>query len=109
MSFSGIGEQEHPRVTPAVQWLIALNVAIYFLQLTIVRPADMAAALAFTVPDLTQRPWTIFTYMFVHASASRIPAVPCPPAGVVNRGSGRRWEAVRSRLPGGRVILPAGT
>lgn len=67
MSFSGIGEQEHPRVTPAVQWLIALNVAIYFLQLTIVRPADMAAALAFTLPDLTQRPWTIFTYMFVHA------------------------------------------
>jgi len=48
--------------------LIAINVAIYFLRLTLVRQSDMVAALAFKSPgDLTQRPWTIVTYMFVHA------------------------------------------
>ncbi|HEX5435583.1 MAG TPA: rhomboid family intramembrane serine protease [Gemmatimonadaceae bacterium] len=67
MSFLGTDEQEHPRITLAVQWLIAINVAIYFLQLTVVRPSDVANALAFKLPDLTDRPWTIFTYMFVHA------------------------------------------
>jgi membrane associated rhomboid family serine protease len=67
MSFLGTDEQEHPRITPAVQWLIALNVAIFFLRLTVVRQPDLESALAFNLPDLTARPWTIFTYMFVHA------------------------------------------
>ena len=68
MTNSATDEDEIPRLTPAVQWLIAINVAIYFLQLTLVRQSDMVAALAFKSPgDLTQRPWTIVTYMFVHA------------------------------------------
>ena len=68
MNLSATDEYDVPRLTPAVQWLIALNVAIYFLQLTVVRQADMVAALAFKSPgDLVQRPWTIVTYMFVHA------------------------------------------
>ena len=51
-----------------MQWIIAINVAVFFLQLTVVRPADIVTALAFKSPgDLTQRPWTIATYMFVHA------------------------------------------
>lgn len=66
MSFS-VEEQDYPRMTPAVQWLIAINVAIYFVQVTLVSPAAMQAALAFQVGDLTTRPWTIVTYMFVHA------------------------------------------
>lgn len=68
MSISATDEYDVPRLTPAVQWLIAINVAIYFLQLTVVSQPDMVAALAFKSPgDLTQRPWTIVTYMFVHA------------------------------------------
>lgn len=68
MNHSATDEYDVPRLTPAVQWLIAINIAIYFLQLTLVRQSDMVAALAFKSPgDLTQRPWTIVTYMFVHA------------------------------------------
>jgi membrane associated rhomboid family serine protease len=59
--------QDQPRITPTVQWLIAINVAIYFLQLTVVNPMDMAGALGFEMRDLTEQPWTIVTYMFVHA------------------------------------------
>jgi membrane associated rhomboid family serine protease len=68
MNHSATDEYDVPRLTPAVQWVIAINIAIYFLQLTVVRPEDVIAGLAFKSPgDLTQRPWTIVTYMFVHA------------------------------------------
>lgn len=67
MSFTEFDEQEYPRITPAVQWLIAINVAVFFLQLTVVGADGMRSALAFDVRDLTSRPWTVFTYMFVHA------------------------------------------
>ena len=60
-------DTERPRLTPAVQWLIAINVAIYFLQSTVVLPADMQNALGFKAVDFgNQSYWTIFTYMFVH-------------------------------------------
>ena len=68
MSFSTSEEQGSPRMTPAVRWLIAINVAVFFLQLTLVGAENMQGALAFEFRDLTERPWTIFTYMFVHAS-----------------------------------------
>ncbi len=55
------------RVTPAVQWLIGINVLIYFLQVTVVGTGDMERWLGFEAHDLTRRWWTIFTYMFVHA------------------------------------------
>src|SRR5919201_1767752 len=67
MSYSVTAEHETPRMTPAVQWLIAINVAIYFLQLTIVRPEDMWGWLAFRWSDLDHAPWTMGTYMFVHS------------------------------------------
>jgi len=67
MSYTISNDTEYPRITPAVQWLIALNVAIYFLQVTIVSPADMYSALGFEMRSLEQiRWWTIGTYMFVH-------------------------------------------
>src|SRR3712207_3303235 len=34
-------ETDAPRITRAVQWLIAINVAIYFLQLTVVGSENM--------------------------------------------------------------------
>ena len=61
--------EERPRITPAVQWLIGLNVLVYFLQVTLVGTPDMERWLGFHAADLvTYRLWTIFTYMFVHNS-----------------------------------------
>jgi membrane associated rhomboid family serine protease len=67
MSYRDTDERDTPRITPAVQWLIALNVLVYFLQLTIVPERMLVDALAFNFHTLTTRPWTIVTYMFVHA------------------------------------------
>src|SRR5690348_13557079 len=66
MSYLITDDTETPRITPAVQWLIAINVAIYFLQLTVVRPEDVQQTLGFEVHDLGRSWWTIATYMFVH-------------------------------------------
>jgi membrane associated rhomboid family serine protease len=67
MSYTISNDTEYPRITPAVQWLIALNVAIYFLQVTVVSPVDMFPALGFEMKNLEElRWWTIGTYMFVH-------------------------------------------
>jgi membrane associated rhomboid family serine protease len=57
---------ESPRLTRAVQWLIAVNVAIYFLQVTIVGAGNMHPALGFASRDLSTKWWTIATHMFVH-------------------------------------------
>lgn len=66
MSYALSDEADYPRVTPAVQWLIAINVAIYFLQLTVVGADNMQQALGFQVRDLGHSWWTIVTYMFAH-------------------------------------------
>lgn len=69
MSYSATtpDEYDRPRITPAVQWLIAINVAIYFLQVTLVeQPGDMQQALGFQVRDLWAFWWKAVTYMFVH-------------------------------------------
>lgn len=56
-----------PRMTPAIRWIIALNVAVFFLQtMTVVSPADMQQALGVTLDDFPGRWWKAFTYMFVH-------------------------------------------
>ncbi|HEU4631354.1 MAG TPA: rhomboid family intramembrane serine protease [Gemmatimonadaceae bacterium] len=66
MSYS-TDEPQAPRLTPAVQALIAINVAIFFLQLTVVSASDMTALLGFHTGDLSRTWWTVVTYMFVHA------------------------------------------
>jgi membrane associated rhomboid family serine protease len=55
-----------PRITTAVQWLIAINVAVYFIQRTVLRPVDVELALGFQTRNLGHQWWTIGTYMFVH-------------------------------------------
>ena len=65
-------ELERPHLTPGVQWLIAINVAIYFLQLTVVGASNMLPALGFEAHDLSRAWWTIVTYMFVHAGAGHL-------------------------------------
>lgn len=67
MSYSIADEQDYPRITPAVQWLIGINVLIFFVQLTVVSSYDMRNALGFQLSDLERSWWSIFTYMFVHA------------------------------------------
>lgn len=52
--------------TPVVRWLIAISVAVYFLQLTIVSPADVRSHLGFESGNLDW--WTVATYTIVHAS-----------------------------------------
>jgi membrane associated rhomboid family serine protease len=58
---------QSPRMTPAVQWLLALNVGIYFLQLTLFGSNGVYSALALDPSRFPGNWWTIGTYMFVHA------------------------------------------
>jgi membrane associated rhomboid family serine protease len=66
MSYALTDDQDYPRITPAVEWLIGINVVIYFLQLTVVSADDMQRALGFAAGDLSTTWWKAFTYMFVH-------------------------------------------
>jgi membrane associated rhomboid family serine protease len=66
MAVTFADDTDYPRLTKAVQWLIAINVAIYFLQLTVVGSQNMLPALGFEARDLSRSWWTIVTYMFVH-------------------------------------------
>ena len=55
-----------PRVTPAVQWLIAANVGVYFLQVTLLGADNVFGALGLDPARFPGTWWTIATYMFVH-------------------------------------------
>jgi membrane associated rhomboid family serine protease len=54
-------------MTPAVQWLIAANVGVYFLQLTLIGADNMFAGLGLEPSEFPAKWWTIVSYMFVHA------------------------------------------
>ena len=63
MSFS-LEHDDYPRMTPAVQWLMAATVAVAFLQITVV---DLQRPLGFEFSDLEQgQLWSLATYMLVH-------------------------------------------
>jgi membrane associated rhomboid family serine protease len=66
MTYPATNDQEYPRMTSAVQALIAINVVILFLQMTIVSPETMQGALGFNFASAPSRWWTVLTYMFVH-------------------------------------------
>jgi membrane associated rhomboid family serine protease len=68
MSFTVTDDLEPPRMTPAVRWLISINIVVYFLQMTMIDRADIQAGLGFHVRDLTDQWWTVLTYMFVHGN-----------------------------------------
>ena len=55
-----------PKVTPAVQWLIAANVGVYFLQVTLVGAPSVFNVLGLDPARFPTTWWTIATYMFVH-------------------------------------------
>jgi membrane associated rhomboid family serine protease len=59
-------EQSTPRMTPAVQWLIALNMVLFFLQFTLFGATNVRDALGFRIDAMPREWWTIGTHMFVH-------------------------------------------
>ena len=54
-------------ITPAVKWLLAVNVGIYFLQVVLFGSGNTVGALGFDASALPSGWWTLITYMFVHA------------------------------------------
>lgn len=63
-------EGDAPRLTPAVLWLLALNVAVYFVQETVQRTLPQLLGFhgaAGLLPSAGFEWWTLVTYMFVHA------------------------------------------
>jgi membrane associated rhomboid family serine protease len=57
---------DSPRMTPAVQWLLALNIGVYFLQLTLFGADAVYSTLALDPARFPATWWTLGTYMFVH-------------------------------------------
>lgn len=56
----------YPRVTPWVGRLIIANAVVMLLLETLFTSASLRDALAFDPGSALFRPWTLFTYMFVH-------------------------------------------
>lgn len=59
-------ENPAPRI-PAVKWIVAVSVGVFFLQLTLIEPQRIFETLGLAPKDLPASWWTIVTYMFVHA------------------------------------------
>ncbi|HET7190060.1 MAG TPA: rhomboid family intramembrane serine protease [Gemmatimonadaceae bacterium] len=59
-------EHDTPRLTRGVQALVAANVAILFLQWTVVSDADLFATLGFRDASLPRTLWSALTYSFAH-------------------------------------------
>lgn len=62
-------DADRPRMTRAVQVLLAINVAMLFLQWAVVSDADAFAVLGFQAGSLQRTLWSAVTYMFVHYNA----------------------------------------
>ena len=56
-------------MTPWVLRLIIANIVVYFLERT---GTGIANALAFVPSEVLRQPWTLVTYMFVHANTTHI-------------------------------------
>jgi len=66
-SFPPTHEPDRSKLTPGVQAIIAISIAVIFVQMTAVKYADMTAWFGFDVAALPSRGWTALTYLFVHA------------------------------------------
>src|SRR3954471_463266 len=56
---------ESPRMTRAVQWLLALNIGVYFLQLTLFGSDAVYSALALDPARFPAGCWSVVTCIFV--------------------------------------------
>ncbi len=59
-------EHDTPFMTRGVRWLLAINVAMAFLQWTLISDADAFTVLGFKDENLQRTLWSTGTYMFVH-------------------------------------------
>ena len=66
MSDTPFEQQSHPRMTPAVQWLIAANIGVFFLQVTLFGGDTVFGALGLDPSRFPAEWWTVVSYMFVH-------------------------------------------
>lgn len=66
MNHASYEHTSHPRMTPAVQWLIAANVGVFFLQVALFGGDSVFRALGLDPAKFPAEWWTIVTYMFVH-------------------------------------------
>ena len=60
------GVHDRPHLTRSVQVLLAINVAMLFLQWTVVSDTDMFATLGFRDASLPRTLWSAVTYTFAH-------------------------------------------
>lgn len=60
------------RITPAVAWLLAINIGVFFLQLAVFGERNVFATLGFDSAAMPAGWWTMATYMFVHAGLAHI-------------------------------------
>lgn len=65
-------EEARFRVTPAVAWLLATNIGVYFLQLAVFGERNVFATLGFDSVAMPAGWWTMATYMFVHAGLAHL-------------------------------------
>jgi membrane associated rhomboid family serine protease len=73
MSYGLNEDQDYPRITPGVKWLIDINVAIAFLGWTIVNPQALQIALGFQASDFQNKQWwSLVTYMFAHGGVMHL-------------------------------------
>lgn len=68
MTHAPSDDQEVPRLTPAVRWLVALNVVVFFLQFTLFGADNVRGAFGYRVVEQPGRWWTIGTHLFVHGT-----------------------------------------
>jgi membrane associated rhomboid family serine protease len=87
----------HPRMTPWVTRLIIANAVVLLLLETVFTSEGVFRALAFDPATALSRPWTFFTYMFVHADLLHLLA---NSVGLWFLGS-----AVEQRLGGDKFLL----
>jgi membrane associated rhomboid family serine protease len=72
MSDTPFEQQSHPRMTPAVQWLIAANVGVFFLQVTLFGGDTVFGALGLDPSRFPAEWWSVISYMFVHGGVWHI-------------------------------------
>ena len=65
-------DEQRFRITPAVAWLLAINIGVFFVQLTIFGERNVFSALGFASAEMPDGWWTIATYMFVHAGLAHL-------------------------------------
>lgn len=65
-------EEAQFRITPAVAWLLAINIGVFFVQLTIFGERNVFGALGFDSVAMPAGWWTMATYMFVHAGLAHL-------------------------------------